>query len=142
MDNRYKRRICSEATWYEFVSNGSNTSGLYQIQGEAVRRVFFERAEGLCGSLLNQIHDSLLKTAQAREEVAPGTAEKILEQITATGGKKVLELLVNAATNKEIGEKLGISLRTVKTHTGNIYGKLGLKNRAQCAKVVRELGIF
>jgi LuxR family maltose regulon positive regulatory protein len=104
--------------------------------------VFFERAEGLCGSLLNQIHDSLLKTAQAREEVAPGTAEKILEQITATGGKKVLELLVNAATNKEIGEKLGISLRTVKTHTGNIYGKLGLKNRAQCAKVVRELGIF
>ena len=54
----------------------------------------------------------------------------------------MLELIVNAATNKEISEKLGISIRTVKTHTGNIYGKLGLKNRAQCVKLVRETKIL
>lgn len=54
----------------------------------------------------------------------------------------MLELMAKAATNQQISETLGISLRTVKTHTGNIYGKLGLKNRSQCLKLVLELGIL
>ncbi len=92
-------------------------------------------------ALLKQMPGSLLPTLGARDEVAEGMAGKILEQFTEQE-KKVLELLVNAATNKEISDKLGISLWTVKTHTGNIYGKLGLKNRAQCMKLVRELGLL
>lgn len=92
-------------------------------------------------SLLKQLRDGLPQTAEAGKEVAAGAAEKILDQLTAQE-KKVLELMVNASTNNEISDKLGISLRTVKTHTGNIYGKLGLKNRAQCVKVVRELGLL
>ncbi len=91
--------------------------------------------------LLNQIRDSLLQTAEAHAEVAAGMAEKILEQFTAQE-KKVLELMANADTNEKICEKLGISLRTVKTHTGNIYAKLGVKNRIQCIKVVRELELL
>lgn len=95
----------------------------------------------LASSLLKQMPGSLLPTLEAREEVAAGMAEKILEQFTAQE-RKVLELMVNAATNQQIGDTLGISLRTVKTHTGNIYGKLGLKNRSQCLKLVRELGLL
>ncbi len=87
--------------------------------------------------LLKQMHGSLLQALQGHDAAAGEAAEKVLSQLTDQE-KKVLELLVNAATNKEIGEKLGISLRTVKTHTGNIYGKLGIKNRAQCVKLVRE----
>jgi LuxR family maltose regulon positive regulatory protein len=92
-------------------------------------------------SLLKQLHDGLPQTAEAHGEVAAGMAEKIWDQLTVQE-KKVLELMVNAATNQEISDKLGIGLRTVKTHTGNIYSKLGLKSRAQCAKVVRELGLL
>lgn len=55
---------------------------------------------------------------------------------------KVLELLYSAHTNEEICSKLNIGLRTVKTHTGNIYSKLGVKNRAQCIKLVRETGLL
>lgn len=102
--------------------------------------LLYER-KTFAASLLKQLRDGLSQTAEARKEVAAGAAEKILDQLTAQE-KKVLELMVDAATNKEISDKLGISLRTVKTHTGNIYGKLGLKNRAQCAKVVRELGLL
>ncbi len=91
--------------------------------------------------LLKQMHGILLQTLEARSEVAEEINEKIAEQLTLQE-KKVLELMVNAATNKEISEKLGISLRTVKAHTGNIYGKLGLKSRAQCVKLVRELGLL
>ncbi len=87
--------------------------------------------------LLKQMHGSVLQSAEACDKAAAGMAPKLLEQLTEQE-KKVLELLINAATNQEIGEKLGISLRTVKTHTGNIYGKLGVKNRAQCVKMARE----
>ncbi|HML48147.1 MAG TPA: LuxR C-terminal-related transcriptional regulator [Clostridia bacterium] len=53
---------------------------------------------------------------------------------------KVLELLCAACSNEEIGKKLNIGQRTVKAHTGNIYGKLGVKTRAQCIKLMYEAG--
>ena len=50
----------------------------------------------------------------------------------------LLELLVAAFTNEEIGERLRIGIRTVKAHTGSIYDKLGVRNRAQCIKYVLD----
>lgn len=91
--------------------------------------------------LLRQMRTSLLLALEGNDGVAAGMAEKVLEPLTPQE-KKVLELIVSAAANQEISEKLGISLRTVKAHTGNIYSKLGLKTRAQCIKLVRELGLL
>lgn len=91
--------------------------------------------------LLKQMPGSLLPTLEAGDRVAGGKAGKVLEQLTVQE-RKVLELMANAAANQQISDALGISLRTVKTHTGNIYGKLGLKNRSQCLKLVRELGLL
>lgn len=53
--------------------------------------------------------------------------------------REVLALLIEAYTNKEISSQMGISLQTVKIHIVNIYGKLGIKSRAQCIKLVGEL---
>lgn len=92
-------------------------------------------------SLYKLMRGSVLNTAEANGRAAPGMAEPILDQLTEQE-KRVLHLIASAATNREISERLGISLQTVKTHTGNIYGKLGLKNRAQCMKMVRELGLL
>ncbi len=96
--------------------------------------------KSFAGNLLKQIRASAPQTARASGEAAAGMAMRLLEQLTEQE-KKVLELMAGAATNQEICDKLGISLATVKRHTGNIYGKLGLKNRAQCVKLVRELGL-
>ncbi|MCD7936818.1 MAG: LuxR C-terminal-related transcriptional regulator [Tannerellaceae bacterium] len=41
--------------------------------------------------------------------------------------KDVLQLIVKGSTNKEIADKLSISLNTVLTHRKNITGKLGIK---------------
>jgi LuxR family maltose regulon positive regulatory protein len=53
----------------------------------------------------------------------------------------VLALIAEGLSNKEIGQRLYIEVRTVKWHTSNILGKLGVRNRTQAVIRARELGI-
>ncbi len=54
----------------------------------------------------------------------------------------VLELLAEGFTNQEIGERLFISINTVKTHLQNIYGKLGVSDRRQATSKALELHLI
>lgn len=51
---------------------------------------------------------------------------------------EVLRYVALGMSNKEIAEKLFVSLNTIKTHLQNIYGKLGVQRRTQAIKVARE----
>jgi DNA-binding NarL/FixJ family response regulator len=51
---------------------------------------------------------------------------------------EVLRHLADGATDREIGERLGISPRTVETHVGSILHKLGVRNRAEAARRYRD----
>lgn len=53
--------------------------------------------------------------------------------------KQVLRLLVRGIKNTEIAQELGVSMRTVKFHTTNIYAKLNVKSRASAIAVSRKL---
>lgn len=55
---------------------------------------------------------------------------------------EVLQLIAEGLTNPEIAARLILSLYTVKTHTRNIYGKLGVNNRTQAVAKARTLGIL
>jgi LuxR family maltose regulon positive regulatory protein len=55
---------------------------------------------------------------------------------------EVLQLIAEGLTNREIGERLFLSLNTVKVHTRNIYGKLDTHNRTQAVARARALGIL
>jgi len=46
------------------------------------------------------------------------------------------------ARRNPVAEKLVITLSTVKWHSGNIYGKLGVKNRTQAVAKAHQLGIL
>ncbi len=54
----------------------------------------------------------------------------------------VLELLAQRMTNKEIARRLVISPATVKRHTLNIYGKLGVKGRREAVLKARQWGLI
>lgn len=48
---------------------------------------------------------------------------------------EIISLISEGATNKEIAEKLFISIDTVKDHNSRIFQKTGVKNRTQLAKM-------
>jgi DNA-binding CsgD family transcriptional regulator/tetratricopeptide (TPR) repeat protein len=54
---------------------------------------------------------------------------------------EVLALLSEGRTNREIGERLFISQKTVGVHVGNILSKLGVSGRVEAAAVAIRLGL-
>jgi LuxR family maltose regulon positive regulatory protein len=55
---------------------------------------------------------------------------------------RVLRYLPTNLRAAEIGAELFVSLNTIRTHTRNIYGKLGVHTRADAVKRARELGLL
>ncbi|MEV6628939.1 response regulator transcription factor [Amycolatopsis sp. NPDC051106] len=54
---------------------------------------------------------------------------------------EVLRLIATGLSNADIAAALVISLETVKTHVGNILGKLGAANRSQAVVMAYESGL-
>ena len=55
--------------------------------------------------------------------------------------REVLVLLASGATNREIADKLHLSPHTVKEHTGKLYRKLDVRNRAEAVQRAERLGL-
>lgn len=54
----------------------------------------------------------------------------------------VLQLIVQGYTNRQIGEELKISVRTVEGHRANLTSKLGLRSRVELVRYAREHGLL
>jgi LuxR family maltose regulon positive regulatory protein len=55
---------------------------------------------------------------------------------------EVLRLIAEGFSNPEIAQRLFLALNTVKVHTRNIYGKLGVRNRTHAVARARELDLL
>jgi DNA-binding NarL/FixJ family response regulator/class 3 adenylate cyclase len=55
--------------------------------------------------------------------------------------REVLALIAQGVSNKEIAEKLVISMKTVSNHITNIFGKLQVADRAQAIIRARDAGL-
>jgi DNA-binding CsgD family transcriptional regulator len=55
---------------------------------------------------------------------------------------EVMQLLKNGLSQKEIADTLVVAASTVKAHTRNIYGKLGVGTREEALQKVRDLGVL
>ncbi|WP_318656280.1 helix-turn-helix transcriptional regulator [Spongiactinospora rosea] len=54
----------------------------------------------------------------------------------------VLRLVADGLSNREIGEELFISVKTVSVHVSNILAKLGAATRGEAAATAHRLGLF
>jgi DNA-binding CsgD family transcriptional regulator len=80
----------------------------------------------------------------AKDGEAPGrlVAQDQLEDPLSERELEVLIVLASGKTNSEAARDLFVSVGTVKSHTGNIYRKLGARNRADALSRARSLGLI
>jgi DNA-binding CsgD family transcriptional regulator len=55
---------------------------------------------------------------------------------------EVLELMAQGLSNKEIADKLFVSLNTIKTHSSNLFLKLEVSRRTQAIQKSKELRLI
>jgi two-component system NarL family response regulator len=80
-----------------------------------------------------------------RTYIAPAAAAKLAEgvmrvQLTPRE-MAALRLMADGKANKEIATALDISERTVKTHLGHLFEKLGVTSRTEAIKVANRRGL-
>lgn len=82
--------------------------------------------------------------AGSEDGESPGrlVAHERLDEPLSEREIEVLNLLASGKTNSEAARDLFVSVGTIKSHTGNIYRKLGAKNRAGALTRARELGLI
>jgi FixJ family two-component response regulator len=79
---------------------------------------------------------------EQRSAAAGRRAEAIarIEQLTGRE-REVLQSLLAGLSNKLIADRLGISLRTVEMHRGNMMVRLGVDNLAEALTLAMESGL-
>jgi two-component system NarL family response regulator len=92
-------------------------------------------------ALIACIHDVLA----GKTYLAPAAAAKLAERVTRVQltprELTTLQLMADGKANKEIASELRISDRTVKTHVGHLFEKLGVTSRTEAVKVAARRGL-
>jgi DNA-binding NarL/FixJ family response regulator len=84
--------------------------------------------------LTNAGQRSLVRAWMADESTAP-------REPLSPREREVLKLIAEAHTNREIGEILGLSEKTVETHRGNLLRKLGMRDRVELVRYAIRRGL-
>jgi LuxR family maltose regulon positive regulatory protein len=116
-----------------FVDEGSPMASLlYKALSRGIAPDYVQRLLAAFPIAVSEQTDTLKSQVPDSELIEPLSEREI----------EVLQLIAEGLTNPEIAARLYLSLNTVKVHTRNIYGKLGVNNRTQAAARARALGIL
>ena len=98
------------------------------------------------GIALNTVRRLLVAFPGAEPEQTGSSQKRITEselvEPLSERETEVLQLISEGLTNQEIASRLYLSLNTVKVHTRNIYGKLGVHHRTSAVARARVLGVL
>ncbi|ROL63698.1 DNA-binding response regulator [Pseudomonas protegens] len=150
--------------------NGLGAARLLQQRQPEVKVVIFTMddspdhleaamAAGAVGYLLkdasrDEVISALQRVAQGEEALNSAVSARLLRRMTERGNgtapqaqpltareRQVLGLVAGGFSNREIGEKLGITTGTAKAHVERVIGKLGAADRTQAAVRGIALGL-
>ncbi len=106
---------------------------LKQVTGQDLIAAVKHVAAG--GSLLDP--SVTAKVMERLRDGAPGEPNE-LKDLTAQE-RRILELVAEGLTNRQIGERLFLAEKTVKNYMSNVLSKLGLERRTQAAVFASKL---
>lgn len=109
-------------------------------EGEPLRRLLEgdRIGRGEHASYARKILGAMRPADSKRRAVsAPGLAEAL-----SAREMELLGLIAAGKSNKEIASELFLAIGTVKKHTSNIFGKLGVQSRTQAVARAQQLGIL
>lgn len=106
---------------------------------------FIRAISGSRGFILDTLTEQVLGRLQEpsgipAEPASPGAAAPV-EALTGRECE-ILRLIAGGATNGEIAAELVLTVNTVKKHTSNIFGKLGVKTRTRAVARARQLNLL
>ena len=93
------------------------------------------------GELIACIHDVLAGKTYLAPTAAAKLAEGVARVQLTPRELSTLQLMADGRSNKDIAGTLGISERTVKTHVGHLFEKLGVTSRTEAAKIAARRGL-
>ena len=113
-------------------------------------------AAGASGYLLKEVSgtdlvDAVRRVAAGQPLLDPSLTARVLARMRDGGSvtdelaaltdqeRRIVVLVGEGLTNRQIGERLGLAEKTVKNHVSRLLAKLGLERRTQAAVLVTKL---
>jgi two-component system response regulator DevR len=112
---------------------------------------------GAAGYVLKQIGtndlvDTVRRVAAGQSLLDPAVTQRVLERVRSGNAgqpeelerltdqeRKILELIAEGLTNRQIGERMFLAEKTVKNYVSSVLSKLGLERRTQAAVLASKL---
>lgn len=143
----------------DYLKSRPGTAVLILTSSSSERHMHDAIAAGAKGYLLKEndgatLANALRTVARGDSVIDPSMAGQVLNLVRNKGAqsateklsalspqeKRVVALLASGLTNKEIGDQLGLTEKTVKNYLATIFNKLNITRRTQAAALYVEAG--
>lgn len=109
------------------VKNAGGLVDSFAISADSTFEEFSESQIALVSMLQNQVESLLFESKISKAAAAFSLSKREAD---------VLRLVVEGRSNSDIGERLDVSVSTVKKHVYNIFNKAGVYSRTQLLSLV------
>jgi LuxR family maltose regulon positive regulatory protein len=124
---------------------------IFVDEGEAIRLLIEEQSrqrDHPLSGYADKLLAAFIQPAAAPKSARPGRARVLIHQKSglleplSERELEVLKLLRTELSGPEIAQQLTVSLNTLRTHTNNIFKKLGVNNRRTAVRRAEELDLL
>ena len=101
----------------------------------------------------NDLVDAIRQVASGKSLLDPMATQRVLERLRngekhdarldalSDQEKRILELIGDGLTNRQIGEQMHLAEKTVKNYVSSLLAKLGMERRTQAAAYVARMSV-
>jgi serine/threonine protein kinase/DNA-binding CsgD family transcriptional regulator/tetratricopeptide (TPR) repeat protein len=133
----YNAAIKSMVCWPLLI--GLEMVGILYLDTHLIADLFKESELDFLEVLSTQIAVVIKNFQLRKKEPVSLVSENFCSRFDITRREKeIIQLLLERYSNKAIGQRLYISLKTVKNHVYHIYQKLGVNNRSELMLLLRD----